>query len=151
MHCGLMQPVGISNVFQKPLTIPLYSPNGSPLGLCKKILKESKVEVSGLTHHSGRRVNIVLWRYFYHLLRRKLSILTKLPSLAAPEVVKFITCGAATASDENSAKMIFLFHNFRCYKRLKFRQNGISVSPNYCTAVYIVSSCGRHAGYFWWT
>ena len=43
MHCGLKWPVGICTFCQKPLTVPLHSPNGRWIGPCKETVnvKES--------------------------------------------------------------------------------------------------------------
>ena len=44
MHYELKLPVGILTIFQRPLTVPLHSPDGGnclPSGLCKETVKES--------------------------------------------------------------------------------------------------------------
>ena len=37
LHCGLMWPMGISTVFQTPLTVPLHSPNGRQMPIDRAV------------------------------------------------------------------------------------------------------------------
>ena len=46
MDCGLMWPLGISTVFQRPLAVPLHSPNGRHLPDCDRDCER----VFGLCH-----------------------------------------------------------------------------------------------------
>ena len=43
MLCGLMWPMGISSIFQRPLTVPLHSPNGRQMPAIRVVQEDCKI------------------------------------------------------------------------------------------------------------